>query len=234
MGCPCHSRRHFLRGFVAVAASALAGPPAFAQAPLCVPAAPAVVVRSRSLQPSYDYSLAVADLAHLTVARNPAKGTRTQHGLKPAGLTLADFYVDWTITLQGKREGTRSCMQPARIEVDVRIDHHRVYVARDATNSATCQRDVVLEHEGRHVKINLDFVDDAKRRVEQALAAFAPSLPVMEGNNLAPAGIAERYKQLVRRPIETAFDGALATANSKHAAMDTNEAYARDWSRCRV
>ncbi|MBI3506919.1 MAG: hypothetical protein HY059_18935 [Proteobacteria bacterium] len=229
--CACLGRRHFLGGFVALACSG-SSHVAFAQTALCPTDPAAVIVRPHLLQPSYDYSLAIADLARITAARAGPKGTLTQHGKHPAGLTTANFETNWLITLGGKREGKRSCMKPTRVEVDIRLDQHKVYVARDATQVATCKRDVVLEHENRHVRINLDCVEDAKRRVEQALRAFVPVLPVMEGENISPQVVGERYKQMLAKPIGEAFDGALAAANAKHAAMDTNEAYARDWGRC--
>jgi hypothetical protein len=37
---------------------------------------------------------------------------------------------------------------------------------------------------------------------------------------------------MLAQPIRDAFQGALADANAKHAAMDSAEAYRRDWSRC--
>ena len=123
-------------------------------------------------------------------------------------------------------------MRPARVEVDVRIDEHKIYVARDATQVATCRREVVLEHEGRHAKINMDCVEDAKRRIEQVLAAFVPTLPTFEGEGLTPQAAGEQYKKLLAKPIGDAFQGALADANARHAAMDSAEAYRRDWSRC--
>jgi hypothetical protein len=230
-GCACLSRRGLLGGFAALAGLASANV-AFAQEPLCPSTRADIVVRPHLLQPGYDYSLAIADLARISAARAGPKGTLTQHGKKPAGLTTANFESNWLITLGGKRDGRRSCMRPTRIEVDVRIIQHKVYVARDATQVATCRREVVLEHENRHVRINLECIEDAKRRIEQVLSAFVPAMPVMEGENINPQVVGERYKQMLARPVGDAFDGALAVANARHAAMDTNEAYARDWSRC--
>jgi hypothetical protein len=223
----CLTRRAFLGGLVAFAAS-----DAHAQSPLCPSEKAAIIVRPRPKAPSYDYSLAIADLARITAERAGPKGTLTQHGKRPAGLTTANFQTNWLITLNGKRDGKRTCMKPARIEVDVGMEAHHVYVARDATQVATCRREVVLEHENRHARINLDCIEDAKRRIEQVLVAFIPALPTMEGENISPQVVGERYKQMLAKPIGDAFNGALAAANSRHAAMDTNEAYARDWGRC--
>jgi hypothetical protein len=230
--CACLSRRAFFGGFVAFAGSLPLGRSASAQSELCPSERAAIVVRPRPRAPTYDHSLAVADLARISAARMADKSTLTRHGQRPAGLTTADFETQWLITLSGRRRGTRSCMRPARVEVDVRIDSHKIYVARDATQVATCRREVVLEHENRHAKINMDCVEDAKRRIEQALAAYVPTLPTFEGEDLSPQTAGERYKQMLAQPIRDAFQGALADANAKHAAMDSAEAYRRDWSRC--
>lgn len=232
-GCACVARRTFLGGGIAFALTGVYPGNARAQGrSICPAGTPAIVVRPQALQPSFDYSRTTADLSAISAARAGPHGTLTQHGKKPAGLTTANFEANWLITLNGRRDGRMTCVRPARIEVDIRIAQHHVYVARDATRSATCPREVVLEHEGRHVKINLDCIQDAKRRIEQALAAFVPQLPPLEGENLNPQVAAERYKQMLAKPIGDAFDGAVALANSRHAAMDTNEAYARDWGRC--
>jgi hypothetical protein len=230
--CACVSRRAFFGGFFAVAGSVLLGRDADAQSELCPAEKAAIVVRPRPRPPTYDHSLSIEELSRISTTRASAKGTLTQHGQRPAGLTTADFETQWLITLSGRRRGTRSCMRPARVEVDVRIDEHKIYVARDATQVATCRREVVIEHENRHAKINFDCVEDAKSRIEQALAAYVPTLPTFEGEGLSPQVAGERYKQLLAQPIRDAFQGALAAANAKHAAMDSAEAYRRDWSRC--
>ena len=63
-GCVCLTRRAFLGGLVAFAAS-----DAHAQSPLCPSEAAAIIVRPRPKAPSYDYSLAIADLARISAAR---------------------------------------------------------------------------------------------------------------------------------------------------------------------
>jgi hypothetical protein len=228
----CVSRRGLLGGFAALAGLASADI-AIAQEPLCPSTRADIVVRPHLLQPGYDFSLATPDLTRILATRAGPRGTLTQHGKLPAGLTTANFEWRSLITLDGSRNGRRGCMRPSRVEVDVRIIQHKVYVARDATQVATCRREVVLEHENRHVRINLECIDDAKRRIEQVLAAVVPTMPVMEGENINPQVIGERYRQMLSRPVGDAFDGALAVANARHAAMDTNEAYARDLSKCR-
>jgi len=224
MACACLSRRFFLAGLAAFSAG-----PALGQAPACKPARPTYSVRKHPLQAAVDYSLPTADLARVRNTRDGLFGTRTLHGQAPAGLTLADFKLDWSLTATSIGSGRQSCVAPEHVEVDLRMERHRIYVARDATQSGTCRRDVVLEHESRHVRINLDFIEDAKTRIERALAEHVPQLGTVSGSaNAALATLRNRLK----RPIEGAFQSALSVANARHAEMDTREAYARDWSRC--
>ncbi|MBL8807394.1 MAG: hypothetical protein JNN22_11175 [Rhodospirillales bacterium] len=225
-------RRAFLGGGLGLLAYSVA--PAAAQMATCGAAKPpTVVVRASPLQPGYEFSQSVADLAVLSRGRAPNAGTLTHHGFRPAGLTTARFEHHWRTTVSGGMRGTRACFALTGIEVDVRLAEHRVYVARDATQVATCGRDVVMEHEGRHVRINLKCLDDARARIQQSLAAFIPSLPPLEGDGLTAQVAAGRYSQLLSKPISNAFKDAISFANSQHAAMDTNEAYARDWGKCR-
>ncbi len=190
----------------------------------------AVTVRPRPMAPSYSYSQTMADLVRLSSGK---MDTLTRHGRQPAGMTRSRYSLNLKLELQTSTSGRRTCVRLGRIDVDARIDEHKVYVARDATAVATCGRDVVLEHENRHVRINFDCVEDAKRRIEQALAALAPALPPVEGENIDLAALRERYSVAAVRVAGTAFESAIAAANARHAAMDTNEAYARDWAKCR-
>lgn len=224
MGCACVSRRFVLGGFAALTAA-----PALGQTPACPTGRPSYIVRKRPLQAAIDYSLEVADLARVSQARDGQFGTRTQHGQRPAGLTVADFKLDWSMTANSLGTGRQACVAPDRIEVDLRMERHRIYIARDATRSGTCQRDVVLEHESRHVRINLEFVEDAKTRIERVLAEQVPQLGTLTG---APNSALAVFRERLRRPIETAFQSALSVASARHAEMDTREAYQRDWARC--
>jgi hypothetical protein len=224
MACTCLSRRVFMAGFAALTAA-----PAMAQTPACSPARPTYAVRKHPLQAAVDYSLPTADLARVRDTRDGLFGTRTQHGQAPAGLTLADFKLDWSMTATSIGNGRQICVAPERVEVDLRMERHRIYIARDVTRTGTCRRDVVLEHESRHVRINLEFVEDAKTRIERALAEHVPQLGTLSGSANAALAV---FRNRLRRPIEGAFQSALSVANARHAEMDTREAYARDWARC--
>jgi hypothetical protein len=228
----CLSRRDFLRGLCAAAATPLAATKGAAQMRECFGTPARFVVRSKPLGAAIDYSLQVADLARVTAARDGLFGTRTQHGMRPAGLTLADIKLEWNVGIVTRGQGRQACIEPERVEVTLSMDRHRIYVARDATRSGTCQRDVVLEHEARHVRINLDLLEDAKQRIERSLTELVPQLgPIDGGRNVANAAL-ERYRAILRQPIEGGFERAFATANARHAEMDTAQAYARDWGRC--
>jgi len=232
MACSCLSRRVFLRGLCAAAATPLAATKGAAQMRECFGTPARFVVRSKPLGAAIDYSLQVADLARVTAARDGLFGTRTQHGMRPAGLTLADIKLEWNVGIVTRGQGRQACIEPERVEVTLSMDRHRIYVARDATRSGTCQRDVVLEHEARHVRINLDLLEDAKQRIERSLTELVPQLgPIDGGRNVANAAL-ERYRAILRQPIEGGFERAFATANARHAEMDTAQAYARDWGRC--
>lgn len=193
---------------------------------------PTVIVRTVPVQPGYEFSRTVAELAEISMGSTPTASTLTHHGIRPAGLTTARFRHSWRTSVTGGMLGRRACFALTKVEVDVSLAEHHVYVARDATQVASCGRDVVMKHEGRHVRINLKCLDDARNRIQQALAAFMPSLPPLEGDGLSAQVAAGRYSQLLAKPIGNAFKGAIDFANAQHAAMDTNAAYARDWSRC--
>jgi hypothetical protein len=232
MACSCLSRRVFLRGLCAAAAVPMVAPPAAAQMRECFGTPARFVVRTKPLGAAIDYSLQVADLTRVASAREGLFGTRTQHGQRPAGLTLADIKLDWSVAVVARGQGRQACIEPERVEVTVSMDRHRIYVARDATRSGTCQRDVVLEHESRHVRINLELLEDAKQRIERSLSDIVPQLgPTDGGREVANAALA-RYRAILKKPIEGGFERAFATANARHAEMDTAAAYARDWGRC--
>ncbi|MCM0021957.1 MAG: hypothetical protein NBV67_18370 [Tagaea sp.] len=200
---------------------------------LC-PDRPALAVTGEIKRPSIDETKTVAELVRMSAERRSPDAVVPRHGTRPAGLTRAQVTSRTTLHVGGRYTGNtrRTCLGVNRVEVQVSLVEHEVFVARDATRPGTCERDVVNEHENRHVAINLDFVEDARARIAEALAPKLPELPWMEGYDLKPEQVSPRYLEILSPVVTAAFQAAATRARERHAEMDTEEAYRRDWSRC--
>ena len=242
--CGCAGRRGFLLGLACFAATR----PAAAQdrAPtnrpvpgsdgrnLCPEAPPRVAVRVVPVNPAFDDRVSSVDLLRIMNEDRGGEGAVTDHGQRPAGLTVSRFRTDTTVQIAGNsRPDTRqACVGTAGIDVTVTMDTHRIYVARDMTDPRTCRRDVVLDHENRHARINLDCLDDARANIHAALLRQLPTLGWIEGRNLDANAANAEFLQKIRPMVREHLSAAVGRARARHAAMDSNEAYRRDWGRC--
>ncbi|MFM7347097.1 MAG: hypothetical protein ACKO1J_17210 [Tagaea sp.] len=240
--CPC--RRGFMAGLASLACvgTAMAQERRATTSPvpgsdgrnLCPEPPPRVAVRVVPVTPSFDDNVSSFDMLRTMNEGRGAEGAVTQHGQRPAGLTVVRFRTDTTLQIAGRsRPDTRqACVGPSAIEVAVTMDTHRIYVARDLTQPRTCQREVVIEHENRHARINFDCLDDARAAIHAALLRQLPTLGWLEGRNLDANAANAEFLQKVRPVVCEHLAAAVGRARARHAAMDSNEAYRRDWGRC--
>jgi hypothetical protein len=201
---------------------------------LCPEPPPRVTVRTVPVTPSFDDNVSSFDMLRTMNEGRGGDGAVTQHGTRPAGLTVVRFRTDTSVQIAGRsRPDTRqACVGPAGIDVAVTMDTHRIYVARDMTQARTCQRDVVIEHENRHARINFDCLDDARANIHAALLRQLPTLGWIEGRNLDANAANAEFLQKIRPMVREHLSAAVGRARARHAAMDSNEAYRRDWGRC--
>ena len=59
-----------------------------------------------------------------------------------------------------------------------------------------------------------------------------PTLGWIEGRNLDANAANAEFLQKVRPVVREHLAAAVGRARARHAAMDSNEAYRRDWGRC--
>lgn len=201
---------------------------------LCPEPPPRVTVRVVPVTPSFDDNVSSFDMLRTMNEGRGSEGAVTQHGPRPAGLTVVRFRTDTTVQIAGRaRQDTRqACVGPSGIDVAVTMDTHRIYVARDMTQPRTCQREVVLEHENRHARINFDCLDDARATIHAALLRQLPSLGWIEGRNLDANAANTEFLSKIRPVVREHLSAAVGRARARHAAMDSNEAYRRDWGKC--
>jgi hypothetical protein len=240
--CGCFGRRGFLLGLASFASirAAQAQTPTTAPVPgrdgrnLCPEPPPRLTVRTAPVNPSFNDTTTGTDLLRIMNEGRGPQGAVTDHGARPAGLTVVRFRADTTVQIAGNvRPDTRqACVGPSAVEVAVTMDTHRIYVARDLAPPRTCQREVVVEHENRHARINFDCLDDARATIHAALLREVPKLGWLEGRDLDTNAANSRFLERVRPIVRGHLSAAVGRARARHAAMDSNEAYRRDWGRC--
>ena len=222
-------RRGLLAGLACIVAR-----PAWAQGPADGCSGPAldVDVQGRTLRPQLDTSATRASLRALQGQAAANGSTRGSHGSEVVGLTLCDLSVNYDIAVREAIRGGADCVVPSSIRATIVQTRHRILVAADGTAPGTCQRNIVLEHEGRHAAINDAIVADARNRLAVVLEATRPLLGPVFGRGLGAGQAAHLFLARLRPRLDAAVAAAMDEGNRRHAAMDTPDAYRRDWARC--
>ena len=84
------------------------------------------------------------------------------------------------------------CLYPIRINPEVEVIKHLVYVASELERG-TCEYDVVYAHEGQHVQINQHMECDIQRELDAMVAEITADFAAMR-----PVGAGE-VQRLQRR-----------------------------------
>jgi hypothetical protein len=143
-------------------------------------------------------------------------GAVTDHGARPAGLTVVRFETDAKIqtAAQSDANGRIVCVAPSSIEVSVTTRVHRIFVARDLAPPRTCLREVVMEHENRHARINFDCLDDARAAIHAALLRNAGTLGPIEGPNIDRNAANAEFLRKIQPVIREHFAAAVGCARA--------------------
>jgi hypothetical protein len=233
--CGCFGRRGFMLGLASfsIAGTTKAQPIPQAATP-CPEIVPQISVRAVPVTPILDESTNSFDLLRIMNQGRVPEGAVADHGARPAGLTTVQFDVDTKVRVStAPRPDARSaCIVPLRIDVTVTTKLHRIYVARDLAPPRTCLREVVMEHENRHARVNFDCLDDARASIHAAILRNVAALGRIESRNVETNAATAEFLGRVRPIVRDNFAAAIGRARARHAVMDSNEGYRRDWARC--
>lgn len=189
-------------------------------------------VVQRLKAPVFDDNSSKAALRQLASQARRPRDWVGDHGPQTVGLTICTFAARLGVSVRTARKDGRSCLAPAKIEVAIEQTEHAILIAADATRPGSCARAVVVDHELRHARINDATVEDAATRTKTVLESLRPLLGPVYDRNLDADQAAALYVERLRIRIDRTVDAALETGRLRNAAMDTPEAYARDWQRC--
>ncbi len=144
------------------------------------------------------------------------------------GLTVAKPHVEADYALAVvQRNGVR-CAALSRVRVATRLEQ-RVYADR-RHGSLSCVGRIIAEHEQLHVNYN----NRGYRVLTASLRADLRRLELTQAGRWRPL---EAFEREIRRTLGNTTQRALAeyrrTAEPLHAAIDTPEAYRRQFARCR-
>jgi len=221
---------------MAAGLAALAARGARAATPFsCAPGRVEIDVAGETLKPHVEVEASMADLAALTAGPRRFDESVPGHnagGWRTVGLTVCRFVLDCRVRVARARIDGRDCLTPSAVRVRIVQREHKVYLAADGTRPGTCERNVAVDHEFRHVAINDRAVREAADAVRRALDDLRPRLsPVWDRGIDARQG-AEIYTERVASHVENAAADAFARSAARHGALDTPEAYRAEWARC--
>lgn len=165
---------------------------------------------------SEDYSQSLRTLS----SRND--GAQINH--RTVGLTEAHLAYESTLESQGleDRVGGRVCARPS-VRVVFSATPMVVFVAREVSDN-DCKRNVIHEHEMKHVGVYRAYLAELVERAQR-------ELPALYGDQVVYARDADESRQSMRRRLHTLMhtfmQARYAEVKSRQAAVDTVEEYAR-------
>lgn len=221
------------RAFLATAASFVVARDAAAEErDACGSPGVRIEVVGEKRDPVYDLSQTRASLRALQASPLAPESARSNHGASVVGMTLCRFRTTQEVRVFESTVGGRRCVVPSLVRVVFSQVEHSILVASDGTEPGSCQRNVVIDHERRHAAINDGTIGQGRMRVDFALRRIRPRLgPVWDrrfGADEAAAAFLAKLKPI----IDEAITQVMEVNARDNAAMDTPQAYRRDWSRC--
>ena len=152
-------------------------------------------------------------------------------GLKgeiPFGLTIGRYDLEVTIDTEGTRDGDGYCTQLRAAHVEVGLKQLDVIVDRRFA-PGSCERQAVLDHEGRHVEV-----------FREALRYYLPALERVLAQSPVPPSIHVADRDAVRSaylgPITDSLKPIFAAINSRagdgNTRLDVPESYVAVFNQC--
>jgi hypothetical protein len=204
-----------------------------AQAPLVCPGTPATrLVKIHPRRPSTGTAASPDEIAQALAGSGDRRRLAAALGQPAAGSIHAEFVYELRLVLTSNDQPLRTCVVLSVAEVELHLETHRILLAPDAGPTAACRRTALLAQANRHAQINLDCLDDAQRRIEEALTRTLPSVKPVEGTSRNPAIVTRAFKRILTGPLEAALDAALASAKDRHERLTASPVLAGELGRC--
>ena len=143
---------------------------------------------------------------------------------RTVGLTQARLSYESTLESKGLEErwGGRVCARP-HVRVVFAAVPMTVYVARELAGD-DCRREMIREHEMRHVAVYRTYLEEIVDRARRELPAVYGSEPVYSRNaRESQEQMRVRLQDFMRSFMKTAY----AELRERQARIDTSEEYAR-------
>lgn len=153
-------------------------------------------------------------------------------GAPTDGAVYAEFVYELRLVLTSNDQPLRACVVLSVAEVELHMESHRIVLGPGAGPDGSCRRTALVAQGNRHAQINLDCLDDAKARIEQALTRTLPQVKPVEGTTRNPGVVTRAYKRILTGPLEAALDAALSAAGEKHLALTASPALAQSLRAC--
>jgi hypothetical protein len=164
-----------------------------------------------------------------TIEALTAKSGRALATHRTKGLTTAVFGYSTDIELNAvdDRRGLRTCGMP-RLRVELSMQPVTVFVARELATES-CQHDVTLSHEMKHVEVFRQTLDRAARDLERDLPE-AIGAELRHAKN--PGELQQRLVVSVRDYLAQFMGERQRLLDEEQAEVDSPEEYARVSNAC--
>ncbi|HSS69783.1 MAG TPA: hypothetical protein VLQ46_03915 [Casimicrobiaceae bacterium] len=160
----------------------------------------------------------------LTAKRGSALATHRTKGLTTA---VFGYSSDIDLNAVDDRRGWRACGMP-RLRVELSMQPVTVFVASELATQS-CQHDLTLSHEMKHVEVFRQALDRAARDLERDLPK-AIGAELRHANT--PGELQQRVVVSVRDYLAQFMDARQRLLDEEQAEVDSPEEYARMSTAC--
>jgi hypothetical protein len=179
-----------------------------------------------SVDTSYDF-VALKKSAHETGALHDQVN-------QPLGLTTAQRIGEATTLIQFSVAQPRSagqvvCGVAQEIRVRFGFENVTIRIAREVAENR-CLYDQVLQHEGRHIRVDREVIAEFAPRIEAELRALAAKMGVVRGHSTEAVRI--DIERRVRIVAEAQLRAMERENNKRQSVVDRPEEYRRVSSVC--
>jgi hypothetical protein len=164
-----------------------------------------------------------------SIAALTAKSGSTLATHRTSGLTTATFgqNTDIQLNVVDDRRGSRACGTP-HVHIELSMQPVTVYVASELV-AQSCQHDVTLSHEMKHVAVFREALEVAARDLARD---FPSAIGVQLRSATNPGELQQRFVVSVRDYLAQFMRDRERMLDESQAAVDSPEEYARVSTAC--
>jgi len=154
------------------------------------------------------------------------------HNVRALGLMKPDLVIETRPHAQGLPMGDKFCFWITGFDVSLRYRRVDVFIAREYP-VGSCQYKAILEHEGEHVRISRQNLEEFAPRVRRALSSLLIPTGQQPAKVVSAAAARRNVKGISDELLQPIYKQMMASLVRAQKDVDSSEEYARVQRKCK-